>query len=241
MLDEKFAKLVWENTPKSIYDVLPFECFQRHDVNDYVTTWTETTKQMEADGVDYKADDTWLDKYKGRPCFETYYALAKILKPTSFLEIGVRFAYSLIPSLIGGEQTIKTAIGIDLETYGNNDIATANLKEFYKGEIKWDLRHGNSQEMTELPQFFDLVSIDGCHEYGCKVHDLKLAMNNSSYAILDDYDYHQDVRRATDDFMRDFAHNIESSLYLPTFRGSMIIEFKENVDKVLLQPTNFKD
>jgi hypothetical protein len=82
--------------------------------------------------------------------------------------------------------------------------------------------------MTELPQFFDLVSIDGCHDYNCKIHDLKLAMNNSRYAVLDDYDYHTDVRDSTNKFMKDHVNRIEWGLYLPTFRGSMLIKFKVN-------------
>jgi hypothetical protein len=84
----------------------------------------------------------------------------------------------------------------------------------------------DSQEQTELPQFFDLISIDGCHDYNCKIHDLKLAMDKCNYVILDDYDYHTDVRNSVSQFMRDYSHKIEWALYIPTFRGSQLIKFK---------------
>jgi hypothetical protein len=132
-----------------------------------------------------------------------------------------------LPTLLGADN-LEYALGWDLETYGNNTIANNNLNEFYKGKTEWELHHVDSQQMTELPQFFDLVSIDGCHDYNCKIHDLKLAMNNSRYAVLDDYDYHTDVRDSTNKFMKDHVNRIEWGLYLPTFRGSMLIKFKVN-------------
>lgn len=229
MLQEKIQSII-DNTPDSIFEILPEECFKRHDINDYVYSWHNRNKEL----------SQGLSDNGGKPCFETYYALAKVLNPKSFLEIGVRFGYSFIPTLIGGNE-IEYALGLDLETYGNNAIANSNIKEFYKGNATWELKHLNSQEIIELPQFFDLVSIDGCHNYHCKIHDLKLAMNNSTYVIIDDYIYHYDVRRATDDFLKEFSHNIENALYLDTFRGSMLIEFKNKVEKVKLEPTDYND
>jgi hypothetical protein len=114
-----------------------------------------------------------------------------------------------------------------LETYGNNEIARTNIQEYYQGPCKWEIAHIDSQEQKELPQFFDLVSIDGCHDYSCKIHDLKMAVERSRYVILDDYDYHTDVRSSVSQFMRDHSSRIEWALYIPTFRGSQLIKFKE--------------
>lgn len=191
---------ILENKPDSIFDVVPKEFFTRYDDYDYV--------------------------HSGN-CFEWYYAFAKVIQPKSFMEIGVRFGFSFLPTMLGADN-LEYALGWDLETYGNNTIANNNINEFYKGNTRWEIHHVDSQEKTELPQFFDLVSIDGCHDYGCKIHDLKLAMNNSRYAILDDYDYHTEVRDSTNKFMRDHVDRIEWGLYLPTFRGSMLIKFKVN-------------
>jgi hypothetical protein len=52
-------------------------------------------------------------------------------------------------------------------------------------------------------------------------------MENSRYVILDDYDYHTDVRNSVSQFMRDYSDRIEWALYIPTCRGSQLIKFKE--------------
>lgn len=193
-------KELFANKPDSIFDIIPQEFFTKYDKYDYTLSGN---------------------------CFEWYYAIAKTIQPKTFLEIGVRFGFSFLPTLVGSEK-LEYALGWDLETYGNNDIANSNIKEYYKGNCKWELQHIDSQEKKELPQFFDLVSIDGCHDYSCKIHDLKLAMNKSHYAILDDYDYHTDVRNSTNQFMHDNVKSIDWALYIPTFRGTMLIKFKND-------------
>jgi len=193
-------KELFANKPDSIFDIIPQEFFTKYDKYDYTLSGN---------------------------CFEWYYAIAKTIQPKTFLEIGVRFGFSFLPTLVGSEK-LEYALGWDLETYGNNDIANSNIKEYYKGNCKWKLQHIDSQEKKELPQFFDLVSIDGCHDYSCKIHDLKLAMNKSHYAILDDYDYHTDVRNSTNQFMHDNVKSIDWALYIPTFRGTMLIKFKND-------------
>lgn len=189
---------VYANKPASIHDVIPSEFFTRYDSYDYV--WSGN-------------------------CFEWYYALGKALKPTTFMEIGVRFGFSFLPTLLGSEQ-LTYALGWDLETYGNNTIANENIGKYYAGSAKWEIQHLDSQIETKLPQFFDLVSIDGCHDYECKIHDLKLCIGSCHYVILDDYDYHADVRNATDFFLKEYAEHIEWNAYIPTFRGSQLIKYK---------------
>jgi hypothetical protein len=188
---------LFKNKPDSIHDIIPSKFFTRYDSYDYV--WSGN-------------------------CFEWYYAIAKTIQPKSFLEIGVRFGFSFLPTLFGSKN-LEYALGWDLETYGNNEIAIQNISEYYKGNCVWEIKHIDSQNETKLPQYFDLVSIDGCHDYECKIHDLELAMHNSKYAILDDYDYHNDVRRSINDFLKANTSKIEWALYIPTFRGSKLIKF----------------
>jgi hypothetical protein len=185
--------------PSSIHDIIPSEFFTKYDSYDYV--WSGN-------------------------CFEWYYAISRVLKPKTFLEIGVRFGFSFLPTLLGTD-TLEYALGWDLETYGNNKIAVDNISKYYNGTCKWEIQHADSQEQVGLSKFFDLVSIDGCHDYECKIHDLKLAMHQSEYVILDDYDYIPEVRRSTDDFLEEYKDKIEWNEYLPTFRGSQLIKFKK--------------
>jgi len=189
---------IYKHKPDSIHTVVKSEFFTKYDSYDYV--WSGN-------------------------CFEWYYALGKALQPKSFLEIGVRFGFSFLPTMLGSD-SLDYALGWDLETYGNNQIAHTNIKEYYPGSANWEIKHIDSQLETELPQFFDLISIDGCHDYDCKVHDLKLCIGKTNYVILDDYDYHKDVRDSTDFFLKEYAEHIEWNAYIPTFRGSQLIKFK---------------
>ena len=66
-------KLFW-NKPTSIHAVIPSEFFTKYDSYDYV--WSTN-------------------------CFEWYYAIAKTIKPKTFLEIGVRFGFSFLPTMLG--------------------------------------------------------------------------------------------------------------------------------------------
>jgi len=193
-------KLFW-NKPTSIHAVIPSEFFTKYDSYDYV--WSGN-------------------------CFEWYYAIAKTIKPKTFMEIGVRFGFSFLSTMLGNTK-MKYALGWDLETYGNNNIETTNhIQKYYNGRAKWEIKRVDSQNETELPHFFDLISIDGCHDYDCKVHDLKLCINKCNYVILDDYDYHSDVRHSTDFFLKEYREHIEWSKYIPTFRGSQLIKFKND-------------
>lgn len=186
--------------PDSIHDIIPSEFFTKYDNWDYV----------------------WCKNY-----YEWNYAIAKVLQPKSFLEIGVRFGFSFLPTLIGSEN-LEYALGWDLETYGNNTIANTNIAKYYNGNCRWEVQHIDSQTISDLPQFFDLINIDGCHDYDCKIHDLKLAIKNSRWIVVDDYDYHSEVRRAVDDFIKEFDAYIEQYVYIPTFRGTKLIQVKNN-------------
>jgi hypothetical protein len=189
---------LYKNKPDSIHDIIPSEFFTKYDSYDYV--WSGN-------------------------CFEWYYALGKTIQPKSFLEIGVRFGFSFLPTILASDN-LEYALGWDLETYGNNEMSRVNIHNHYNGSAKWSIEHVDSQIQTELPGFFDLISIDGCHEYDCKVHDLKLCINKCNYVILDDYDYHADVKNSTDFFLQEYSKHIEWAHYIPTFRGSMLIKYK---------------
>lgn len=189
---------IYKQKPNSIHDVIPSKFFTKYDSYDYV--WSGN-------------------------CFEWYWALGKVIKPKTFLEIGVRFGFSFLP-IIEASDELEYALGWDLETYGDNKIANENIGKYYTGNAKWEILHKDSQLENELPQFFDLISIDGCHDYDCKVHDLKLCIGKCHYVILDDYDYHKDVRDSVDFFLKEYAEHIEWNEYIPTFRGSQLIKFK---------------
>src|ERR1017187_547429 len=89
------------NKPDSIFDILPQELF---------------------------AMDLDTNYAKSGNCWEWNYAIAKTIQPTSYLEVGVRFGYSLIPTLVAAP-SLTYALGLDLEEYGSNSATEANLKQ----------------------------------------------------------------------------------------------------------------
>lgn len=184
--------------PKSIHDIIPSEFFTKYDSYDYV--WSGN-------------------------CFEWYYAIGKFLQPKTFLEIGVRFGFSFLPLMIGS-QKLEYCVGWDNEEYGNNKYAIENIKQYYKGNAKFEILTVDSHDFVKLPMFFDIVSIDGDHTYNGKILDLELTLGNSKYVIIDDYDYHRDVRNATDFFIEKYEDKILSCHYFKSFRGTLLIIYK---------------
>ena len=196
---------ILQNKPDSIFDILPEELFE-FDIN--------------------------TDYARSGSCWEFNYAIAKSIQPKSYCEIGVRFGYSLIPTLVAAP-SLEYALGIDLEEYGSNSATKANLEKYYHGNCEVQLEHADSQLITELPQFFTLINIDGNHSYEGKMHDLNLAIGHCRYLLIDDYNYLVDVKRAIHDWLDIVGADgwgkqslIEWACYIPTFRGSYLVKFK---------------
>lgn len=193
------------NKPDSIFDILPEELF---------------------------AMDLDTNYARSGNCWEWNYAVAKTIQPTSYLEIGVRFGYSLLPTLVAAP-SLTYALGMDLEEYGSNSATKSNLEKYYHGDCNVQLEHIDSQQVTELPQYFTLINVDGCHTTACKMHDLRLAQNYCKYLLIDDYSYLPDVKRAIINWLDEVSVDgwgkpslIEWALHLPTFRGSYLVKFK---------------
>jgi hypothetical protein len=194
--------------PKSIFEIIPMEFFS------------------EMDGYNY---------YKTGNYYEWMYALSAVIRPTSYLEIGVRYGFSFLPVLLGSPN-LRTATGWDLETYGDNKVSRKRITDYYTGTCQWQIDHVNSQEIRELPQFYSLINIDGDHTVEGKMHDLRLTIGKCNYVIVDDFDYLVDVRKAVNAFLYEVGSDgwgkesrIDYAVYLPTFRGSMLIKYKDSV------------
>lgn len=184
--------------PKSIHDVIPSEFFTKYDSYDYV--WSGN-------------------------CFEIYYGLAKYIQPKTFLEIGVRFGFSFLPLMIGGDK-LEYCLGYDNEEYGNNSIATENIAKYYTGKAKYEILTLNSHTIKKLPMFFDIISIDGDHSYNGKIQDLELTLDHCKFVIIDDYDYHNDVKNSSNFFVNKYKEKILRTSHIKSFRGTLIIQYK---------------
>lgn len=180
---------------------------------------------IDSDMFVYEQNDPLHDYILSKNCYEWYYTIAKTLQPKSILEIGVRFGYSLVSMMKGAEDSVQTVVGIDNDSYIWN---SAQVARKYCETVKPNITTIDvidSQQLQTLDRQFDLVHIDGDHTYIGKVHDLNLVKTHCKYCIIDDYDFIETVRKATDDFINDNSSIIKNKLYIPSFRGTMILEF----------------
>jgi hypothetical protein len=157
-----------------------------------------------------------------------YWAIGRVLQPRTVAEIGVRFGYSALAIAKGAEEATGY-YGFDNESYvpGCLAIAWRALKRCYPMTFT---NRTDTQGVTHdsfldlLPSYgIDLFHIDGDHTYEGAHNDLLLALAGTTeggYILIDDVDYHPEVRRAADSFCMDGSR---TPLYLPTFRGLYII------------------
>lgn len=159
--------------------------------------------------------------------YEIYYAISNYYNPSSILEIGVRYGYSLM-SMIEGSNNIKDVVGYDIDEYESDGLLLAenNINKYKSKNINLVLKNINSQSIDKLDREYDIIHIDGCHSYIGKLHDLELCVNKCKVLIIDDYNHINDVKRASDDFIEKYKTHIKDYDIIDSFRGTLIIEFK---------------
>ena len=202
--------------PYSIFDVLPKDFFIEKDLS-----------------ADYFQPDARN--------YEVYFALAKYYKPTTLLEIGVRFGYSFVSLIKGAEGSIKLAHGFDTDEYEENGLAIAlsRLKRIVPEDVDLQLFNTNSQDILALDRSYDLISIDGDHFYNSKLHDLALTVGKCKVVVVDDYMEERarapfsqyqppfPIKTAVDKFVEEHKDKIKDHFLVESLRGLYIIEYKE--------------
>ena len=184
-----------ELKPDSIFKILPESIF---------------------DGCEYKQD------IENGDAFEYYTALTRYYKPNSILEIGVLHGFSLMSMIAGCINKIKTIDGIDSEAmlHNSNSIASWNIYNIFK--IIPNLWTIDSISISKIYLKYDIIHIDGDHNFINCLHDLNLAANNTNVILIDDYLSHKSVREACDTFIKN--NKIKNSFVLPKVNGLFVIE-----------------
>ncbi len=175
-------------------------------------------------------NDPWL---KHEPwenilrCYDWKFRLARLIKPQSVLEIGVRYGYSAAAILAASPGCSYTGVDADNGQHGGTVgaplWAADMLRRHFPGSMPRVL-HLDTQ--VESPPFdarsFDLVHVDGDHSYDGCLSDLRTAARLSRrWVLVDDIGHIDDVRRATADFLARTGHD---RLYFPdSLRGDCLI------------------
>lgn len=122
------------------------------------------------------------------------YGLGKSLKPSSYLEIGTRYGYSMVSILAGAKDSLKLITSIDLQEYEDKsqNYAKDNLvstgfsgkAEFFAGSS-----HDAAIKDKIKGRKYDLVFVDGDHSYEGALDDILHYWDNvapGKFMIIDD-------------------------------------------------------
>lgn len=123
-----------------------------------------------------------------------FYGLGKCLMPSSYLEIGTRYGYSLVAIYLGAKDKLSQITSIDLQEYEENsqNYAKENLlSKGYKGQYEFMV--GSSQDVgikqNVKGRLYDLVFVDGDHSYQGALNDIVCYWDNvapGKFMIIDD-------------------------------------------------------
>jgi predicted O-methyltransferase YrrM len=159
--------------------------------------------------------------------YQMFFAVAAVLRPRKYLEIGTRFGYSLV-SVARAATELQLVVSCDLESYENRyalpsqQIAERNLRAAgYTAEARFIVDDSSRIAEHLAGVRFDLILIDGDHSYlGCRSDILNCysLLTPGGVLMVDDLDI-AGVFEAVMDCMRELAVQPEDRCFLPTKHG----------------------
>lgn len=162
----------------------------------------------------------WMDK----GTYRFYWAIGRAFRPESYIEIGVRFGYS-IQSIAAGSGQLKTVYGFDNEydMPGSLSVADARVRGLVRNTY---FTKADSQTLETLGRIqADLAHVDGMHTRDGVYHDCELAIEAikpGGILLIDDVggDAGLEVRRGSLDFCE--AYKLTPH-YLHCYHGMYLI------------------
>jgi predicted O-methyltransferase YrrM len=159
-----------------------------------------------------------------------YWAIGRALRPTSVLEIGTRFGYSLA-SLVKGSERVSRVVSYDMELdhVGSIDYVEDYLRKQHTKiavrSVRVDTRTLDALPAVDGP--IDLAHVDADHsEEGC-YHDCTLAfavLCDGGWLVIDDVGAAEGdprARRGADRFLRE--HGL-APIFVDAYRGMYLAE-----------------
>ncbi len=162
----------------------------------------------------------WLAYYRMK------WAIARVLKPKSILEIGVRFGYSALAFLNACPLAQYVGIDIDSPSFGGSpgalDWARKACSQY---QAKFIL--GDSTKMERFPGGpYDLIHVDGQQDGEGTMHDLILASAQASFILVDGYFWSRANFFSASDFLFRYRELIEFYEVIPAYAGELLVRMK---------------
>jgi SAM-dependent methyltransferase len=160
----------------------------------------------------------WVDYYKLK------WAIARVLKPASILEIGVRFGYSAAAFLHGHPAAHYVGIDLDTDYYGGKQGAI-NWANKITQQFSTEFIVGDTQKMERFPgNIYDLIHVDGQQDGDSSFRDLELAIKQGRYVLLDGYLWTRENFFAASDFLTRYADLLDFYGVIPGYAGELLIK-----------------
>lgn len=165
--------------------------------------------------------DEWVPYYRLKFC------IAKVLRPKSILEVGVRFGYSARTFLDAAPEAKLVGIDLDNESFGGQ-----------RGALDWARRitshHnasyivGDTQQMKKFPGgIYDLIHVDGQQDGLGTFHDLRRAVSQARWILLDGYFWSGLNFFNANDFLLKFKDVISYAITIPGYAGELLIRVSD--------------
>lgn len=157
------------------------------------------------------------------PYYRLKHAIARVLKPRSIFEIGVRYGYSARAFLDGSPEARYTGLDLDVAEFGGELGAIDWARSITSGrEAQFIV--GNSQQLRHFPgDLYDLIHVDGQQDGYGTLHDLGLALAQGRHVLVDGYLWTGDNFNAVNEFLHRFRSAIECWFVIPGYAGEIII------------------
>ena len=160
----------------------------------------------------------WVDYYKLK------WAIARVLKPASILEVGVRFGYSAAAFLHGHSNAHYLGIDLNTDSYGGKQGAIDWAKEITQ-QFTTEFIVDDTQEMACFPgDIYDLIHVDGQQDGDGSFHDLELAIKQGRYVLLDGYLWTRQNFLAASEFLLKYADLLDFYGVIPGYAGELLIK-----------------
>jgi SAM-dependent methyltransferase len=162
----------------------------------------------------------WVSYYR------TKWAIAKVLKPQSILEIGVRYGYSALALLNGSPSARYLGIDLDVTAFGGS-VGAIDWARQACSEFQTEFLLADSTKMERFPGGrYDLIHVDGQQDGEGTMHDLLLACAQAKFVLVDGYFWSRANFYSASDFVYRYRDLIEFYEVIPGYAGELLIKMK---------------
>jgi SAM-dependent methyltransferase len=161
------------------------------------------------------------------PYYRLKFCVAKVVQPKSILEVGVRYGYSARSFLEASPSASFTGVDLDCDSFGGQrgalDWARRITARFNATYIVAD-----SQQMKRLPGgIYDLIHVDGQQDSLGTFHDLRRAVSQGRWVLLDRYFWTRPNFFNANDFLLKFKDVISYAITIPGYAGELLIRVSD--------------